>query len=171
VRARAVRGRAEAHALQLVGRALVRWGSRSGAAGAAARGAPAGAEEQDAVGEADVGERGAWLGTVDTAEVAQILAQRLGQRGGRERRDVRRGHEKRHDTGRVGAGLRRLRLARGIEPEPAGWVAAARKGAAPGGRDEPPEAMTGPRLAAVGVGGGGWDLGQPAAALLWERKP
>jgi hypothetical protein len=82
------------------------------------------------------------------------------------------GHEKRHDTGRVGAGLRRLRLARGVEPEPAGWVAAAaRKGAAPGGRDEPPGATVGPRLAAVGVEGGGWDLGQPAATLLWERKP
>jgi hypothetical protein len=75
--------------------------------------------------------------------------------GGRGRRDVRRGHEKWHDTGRVGAGLHHLRLARGIEPEPAGWVAAARKGAAPGGRDEPPGATARPRLVAVGVGGGG----------------
>jgi hypothetical protein len=35
--------------------------------------------------------------------------------------------------------------------EPAGWVAAARKGAAPGRRDEPPEATAGPRLVVVGV--------------------
>jgi hypothetical protein len=57
-------------------------------------GAPAGVEEQDAAGEVaagpyDAGESGAWLGTVDAAEVAQILARWLGQRGGRGRQDVR----------------------------------------------------------------------------------